>query len=268
MPLGTDFLDAARLQRRLWTPLQLRGVGKLGAWFDIKDPSTISYATGISEWRDKGGLGLHATQATAADQPVYQPTSGVVNGLPSIYFAGSGNRGLHLPSLSGLWSAIEGFYVWRSINEGSTSQGCVLGDFGVHVQGDHEPFTDGVVYTGFGSSVRKTVGNPGPSLIVPRINRIRSATNDWSYSIDGTVIFSTGTNTVSLGATPIIGGVLANTGTYYPLNGYVSEVVLISGTTTLREQQLLEGYLAWNWELHGNILSSHPFKNRPPLIGD
>ena len=67
------------------------------------------------------------------------------------------------------------------------------------------PFTDGVIYDTFGSTVRKTVGNPTPSLASWRIYSVYSAAGDWQSYLDSTSLFSTGTNTVSFSATPSFG---------------------------------------------------------------
>jgi hypothetical protein len=43
---------------------------------------------------------------------------------------------------------------------------------------------------------------------------------------------------------------------------------LVLETTDDRRRQTVEGYLAWKWGLVANLPAAHPFKNRPPLIGD
>jgi len=83
MPRGVSLLDEARLQQRLWTPALLRPA----LWMDAADQSTITTATGISEWRDKSGNGRHFTQSVAARQPGYNTTG--INGLGTIAFDGS-----------------------------------------------------------------------------------------------------------------------------------------------------------------------------------
>src|SRR5688500_5791938 len=82
MPRGVDSTDEARLQGRLWTPAVLRP----HAWYDAQDVSTISTATGVSEWRDKSGNGRHVTQATGTAQPAYN--QGRINARPAVTFDG------------------------------------------------------------------------------------------------------------------------------------------------------------------------------------
>jgi hypothetical protein len=55
--------------------------------------------------------------------------------------------------------------------------------------------------------------------------------------------------------------------------GRVYTAFLFNTRLTTREYELIEGWIAWNpaWQLAGFrevLVPTHPFKNRPPLIGD
>jgi hypothetical protein len=52
------------------------------------------------------------------------------------------------------------------------------------------------------------------------------------------------------------------------LNGFISAMVATSSLLSTADRERLEGYLAWKWGLVANLRAAHPFKNRPPLIGD
>jgi len=52
------------------------------------------------------------------------------------------------------------------------------------------------------------------------------------------------------------------------LFGNVAEAMIFSYALNLSQQQTIEGYLAHKWGLTANLPAAHPFKNRPPLIGD
>jgi hypothetical protein len=262
MPLGISRFDEARLQGRLWTPAMDRA--KTAMWFKA-EPGGFAYATGVSQWNDKSGNGWHATQATGGSQPTYEPFG--FNGRPAIRFAGGAStQFLTLASIASTgWSGLGALYAWKVTNYPGTDPniGPVLGQWGTEVSADHEPFSDGQFYHGFGSTARKTVGAPPVSPASPRISAISSAAGAWSYWIDGTQVFSTGTNTVGLNTAPKIG----NSFTYY-LDGHIGEVIIMPSEMTTRERQMREGYLAWHNGLVENLVGSHPFKNRPPLIGD
>jgi hypothetical protein len=52
------------------------------------------------------------------------------------------------------------------------------------------------------------------------------------------------------------------------LFGNVAETGILPFAVTLKEEQQLAGYILWRWGLTANLPAAHPFKNRPPLIGD
>ena len=66
-----------------WTPAQIT----TALWLDAADTSTITIATGVSQWADKSGNGRHATQATLANQPTY--ISSGMNSLGLVDWDGS-----------------------------------------------------------------------------------------------------------------------------------------------------------------------------------
>ena len=45
----------------------------------------------------------------------------------------------------------------------------------------------------------------------------------------------------------------------YGFNGSISEILIYNRTLNLTEQQTLEGYLAWKWNLFTNLPESHPY---------
>jgi hypothetical protein len=50
--------------------------------------------------------------------------------------------------------------------------------------------------------------------------------------------------------------------------GPVGEIMFGQSRWTVRDRTLVDGYLAWKWGHVSNLAASHPYKNRPPLIGD
>lgn len=269
MPRGVDLYDEALLQNRLWTPRAI--YPKVGFWYDGLNLSNFAYGTGITTWRDIGPRASHATQATAGKQPAWTPNG--PNGRPSVRFFGYGGGalqcGMDIPNISGLgWSAAEAYYVWYNDNDPGLNEdnGGVLCEFGTDGAGTHEPFVNNNIYHAFCSTVRNQF-DPTPPLTRRQISRIRSASNDWFYSLDEVVIFSTVTNTVSFNAgTHHLG--YTSAGSAY-MKGYVSEAVVFGTTLSAAEASRVTAYLAWK---HGmadsNLSSSNPFKNRPPVIGD
>jgi hypothetical protein len=62
-------------------------IGGLLGWWDATDSSTITIDTGVTEWRDKSGLGQKFSQTTGANQPSLNNTG--LGGKPALSFNGS-----------------------------------------------------------------------------------------------------------------------------------------------------------------------------------
>lgn len=78
--------------------------------------------------------------------------------------------------------------------------------FNTAVDINHVPFSNGIVYDGFGSNVRKTTVDPTPSFTSWRLYSAYSAAGDWANYVDGTQIYSTATNTVGFPASSYLVG--------------------------------------------------------------
>lgn len=84
-------------------------------WLDASQSSTITTATGVSEWRDAGGGTIKATQVTANSQPAYQ--SAQQNGKNAVYFDGT-NDSLMLGDLSASFpTAASAIFAYRPNND-------------------------------------------------------------------------------------------------------------------------------------------------------
>lgn len=84
-------------------------ISGLNYWFDAADSSSISIATGVSQWNDKSGNGFHATQGTAGKQPTY--TIGGMNGHNVLTFSNASQTYL---AFSGTMLPNTVAVVWKS----------------------------------------------------------------------------------------------------------------------------------------------------------
>jgi hypothetical protein len=50
-------------------------------------------------------------------------------------------------------------------------------------------------------------------------------------------------------------------------DSWIGEIIMTLALS-FPQVRAVEGYLAWKWGLTANLPAAHPFKNRPPLIGD
>jgi hypothetical protein len=71
-------------------------------------------------------------------------------------------------------------------------------------------------------------------------------------------IFNTGSGFASIGGNEIGGG-----GTGY-FQGDIYEIIIYNYALVLKDQQLIQGYLAWKWGLQANLPASHPYRSAPP----
>lgn len=76
----------------------------------------------------------------------------------------------------------------------------------IGASGHHYPFTDGIIYEGYGTTVRKTTVNPTTTLAQFNIYNVSSKANEFVNRLNNSTLFSTTTNTVGFSATLEIGG--------------------------------------------------------------
>jgi hypothetical protein len=267
MPRGVSPVDEARLQARLWTPaLVLPAV-----WLDAADLSTITIATGVSEWRDKSGNGSHATQATAANQPVYSETG--FFGLPGITFDGSSDQ-LDI-STTRMRNTTHGVF-WVFIRRGPGTGDAYKPSVGVLAGADRGALHYVKNSNNFGASYPYYGGPSNFSYDLSsgtaynntdaQVMAFHSNVTGWGVWRNGTLEATTSgiaaPNTTNTGFT-----LAGQNNPNRKSNITMTEFILLE-TTDNRRRQAVEGYLAWKWGLVANLPAAHPFKNRPPLIGD
>lgn len=278
--VGLNWLyDEARLQGRLWTPHVLKS--SLSFWQDCADQSTITIVTGVSEWRDKSGNNRHFTQATGANQPSYSGTGFL--GLPGITFDGI-NDNLRLTGISGqITNQTHGVY-WVFCRISSNALGAGYNptisvfpsngtsDLGAlhyikqsNNLGASYPYYNAPGNVSYDLTSGTTYNNGIGYVMSFQANAPTGATA-WSVHRNGTLEDSTGG--IGTPNTSNDGYVLAhqiNAVRY--LNCVFAEVLMVQNTNA-RIRQIVEGYLAWKWGLQSSLIPTHPYINRPPLIGD
>jgi hypothetical protein len=190
---------------------------------------------------DASGNGRDATQGTGAAKPTYR--TNVVNGKPVVRFDGVDDE-LELPDFLTSFTAGEIFYVLKAVADPPLvgNQGFTL--FGANT-GNLYPFSDSVIYDSFGSTVRHTTVDPTPSLVVFHVYNTTSQANEWTSRINGTQIFTTGTNTVGWTPFPRIG----QGGSNIFGNHDYAEIVLYNRVLSTSERQQVEDYLMTKYGL-------------------
>jgi hypothetical protein len=268
MPRGVSPVDEARLQGRLWTPAQVLPA----VWLDAADLSTITIATGVSEWRDKSGNGANATQAAAGARPAYSQTG--FFGLPGITFDGVDDQ-LDIPTTR-MRNTTHGVY-WVFIRRGAGSGDAYKPSVGVLAGGNDRgalhyvkngsnfgasyPYYGAPAISAYDLGSGTAYNNTDAQVMV-----FQSNVTGWGVwrngSLEGT------TNAIAAPDTSNTGFTLAGQNNPNRKSNITMTEFILLETTDARRRQTVEGYLAHKWGLTANLPAAHPFKNRPPLIGD
>jgi hypothetical protein len=264
MPRGVSPVDEAQLQRRLWTP----ALERPAVWYDAADISTITIETGVSEWRDKSGNGFNAIQSSTTNQPTY--INQAINGLNIIRFNGSNQWLNHNANISPAPHTV--FAIVRRLAGGSADYGTIYtaiqpnSSFGVVLSSKIAGSQNWGSYISSWTSSNFTLNN-GETNILGIVTPTGTS---------GTELYRTNGNQVERSYASRYAGDANNrraigldagfnTGGF---SGDIAEIILFRTNLPTSTNQIIEGYLAWKWGLVANLPAAHPFKNRPPLIGD
>lgn len=258
MPRGTDRWDEAIRQGRLWTPTQLRPENVL-RWWDAGDIQTISAASGLAtQVRDKSGRANHlAASGTEATW-----SASTWNGQrPALTTAGSK---FYTIGTSLAYAGATGRTIFAAIQQNGTASvrtimGGIAGSIQFRLEAAHQVRLVRTSQLGiFTSSIALATGYHvvGVQVATSLSNIITNGTfetnaTDGAYTVNNIEVLRSA----------------AAPGTEDFL-GVCGEIIDLDGVLTTRPRQLVEGYMAWKWDTVSRLPASHPFKNRPPLIGD
>jgi hypothetical protein len=249
-------LLAATNSAGLWTPANI----STALWLDASDSATITAASGlVSQWNDKSGNSRNATASGAL-----RPTTATrtINSLNTLDFSGANAMSFAAAPLASTTSALAVFVFQLDADPPSTAIGPVLGDWGTGSQANHFPYSDGVIYENFMTNFRKTCGNPTPSMATNAcVASMTSANGLWELYINGSLLYTTSSNTYAIGGSPRIGA-----SSVFYVDGRIAEIAVVANSTSTTTRQLLEGYLAGatRWGLQSLLPAGHPYKSAAP----
>ena len=267
MPRGVDRYDEARLQRRLWTPENENSFTE--TYFDLADLYGVTHATGVSGIYDRSGRGRTCQQTTGSVQPAL--VTGPFGRGHAIQ--GGGTKYMFI-NCSGIGTPLSTAFVIAYVHrwDGGGSPAGQL--FDVRNSGDGNALIDDKATAGYSARRRNDAGTLVSTASQSFDNGV------WrlgTVAYDGSNIYSrkdggATVSTASSGTTTGFGGlnrigVLSNgisLGTGLA-NSSIAAFIVVNNYTLLTR---VEGYLAWRWGLSAQLSGDHPFKNRPPLIGD
>ncbi len=265
MPRGTNRYDEARHQGRLWSPIDWRG-STLRGWFDADDLGTLTGASGkCSQWNDKSGLGNDLTQGTSGNQPSIVQTG---SNKAFLRFVSANSTFMRKTTLTG-WTAPAPSSIFIALKMNSS------GNFGFVDLSANTATNNGCLFF-FEPSLLQcriaTSGGAGTSATIAfsdtsswHVVGCNNTVTDENVVLDGVVGTSNATGSFATPANMNVGSLFSNV--YYS-DADFGEIVITNSFLSTRERNLVEGYLAWKWGTVANLVASHPFRNRPPLIGD
>jgi len=269
---------------KLWRPSDLGA--DLALWLDAEDTDSITLnGSTVSQWDDKSGNNRNASQASASLQPSYLTTG--FNGKPTLETDGNDVLELGATSLgrnvSGITCAIVGVHpVGASFSSNANELYINNGDQSTSTRFALTPnpsASTGNRYAIAGrrldadsyqtrSSSTDSLANRGNQWI--RVGQAAYSSGVANHWTDGTQDltaepFQTAgvTSDIASERAFIFGGVST-----LPSGSQLCEIVLTHSTMTPADRQKLEGYLAWKWNLVGNLPASHPYKTQPPFVID
>ena len=246
------FLQAG-LNDVYWSPEDLPSTVM---WLDGTDLSTLTTnASGqVSQWRDVSGNSNHASQGSATLQPI---AGFSINGLHAIRSDGVDDYMRNSSVTIGSSGDIAVFALAKPVS--SSSDGGMLSlvnGFELKVEAGY-----GVEY--FPNYLDFANGPfPGPSVY--SISVSTNVTNAWGH-VDGLEGLSTDV-IQSIGPSTDVAIFSKRGGQAFSsfVDCDIGEVVLVAGDVTVATRQMMEGYLAWKWEIEANLPIGHPYEDRPP----
>jgi hypothetical protein len=281
MPRGLSPYASARIQSRLWTPALARQYR--GAWYRFTDPSCLTISGGnVTGARDL--FGVHdLTAATSGANLSYDVGLGEMARYRMPTFPAGGASGAYLKATlssgQALYNATAIQVVALCRTASSTRKGlCTVrsnhsadfsswsGSFADFAQRGTDSFLTGyaqVISIGYSTNTwfiwSAQVGINGFLHEVFR-NDAMTAT---ASSNRGSNVGTTAGTRMNIGAADV----LQSSAEY--LNGQIAEMVIFAGAGVNNHlRRKAAGSIAWGHGMQHLLPAAHPFRNRPPLIGD
>lgn len=259
MPRGYSRLDEARLQKRLWTPYELKALGRLSTWYTTEGPMLALATAGQTQtWKDSSGLGNDLHQVvTSTQEPIFLGTGWVPNGSRCLKTVNATGQYLELTSTLAYSGGTGQSFALVAQNDGSALDRTLWAGN-----------TGGMQLRISASQLPEILRRNQASLITAAAVSTGFHVFGCSVSTSSSVLWVDGAST-SNGTDPALTAAVQwmYTGGGDNFQGLGGESLSFQGVWTLRERQLIDGYLAWRNGLVYQLVNTHPFKNRPPLIG-
>lgn len=255
-----------------WEPTCM-GTG-LAMWLDAKETSTITLATGVSNWTDKSSYGRTVTQATAGRQPAFSLTA-LGAGQPGVTFDGlqSTTTGDTLTRASFVY-AQGGATVFSVLKAAAINANRFLfGEGGTSANTTYAPFANTASNTLSGQIINTAniteLGLPTSTGVLfdnsIKIGAIEDTGSSYSAYVNGaSAVAATGYTRATSTITQFRLGARYRNADAGWMSGTLGEFIVTNGVASTLNRQRLEGYSAHKWGVSANLPAGHPYLVTPP----
>lgn len=248
--------SVSRIPTKAVTPLTIVSSQTVYSWHRADQGITLN-GSAVSQWNDLSGNGYHATQGTPANQPPYSASG--INGRPAISFNGSNSYRLDTGT-SHANAVVNGtakpFTLWIVLNQAgaaTNAQQSVINFADVF----SAPTTATVLIPRLAASATYSVlrNTPGGTFDAPSGGTVTNGKHilKWTYTGSTHILLKEGSTAISSASTEngnvsAVGmriGQYDNTTQQY--NGFVGEIICMSGVPTVAESAALDEYILSMW---------------------
>ena len=233
-------------------------------WLDALDYSTLNFdiINNVSQWNDKSGYSRNATylgNTTITGGSIklnvgYKPFG--FNNLPTITYDFSTKQGLKSLMPAGTLSAgCTLFVVFKSSSLSNSTLLCR--DVGGPIGGPFMIYGGYRYINGLNGNSSYNIGTTSTASTI--YSCTITNTSIWNDYINGTISFSQYIASTYNDTSTYVGiGLRSDYATWF--RGSISEILVYNQALPTQSRQLIEGYLAWKWNLASSLPSSHPYK--------
>jgi hypothetical protein len=264
MPRGVSPLDEARLQGRLFSIRALRP----SHWYSLNRGGGVEISIGISSLEDISGNGRTLSQATGTVQPSYVANAWLQ--FAAARFDGS-NDVMTASAATGITNTTQ--FLVGKINAGGANEDLMLG-YGQAAETSRGRWlyrTANGTRLGFACWATDLPQSASTVLDIGgdyHVWAVRQTGNSLILSVDGAEETNTVVGTPLATITPIwqLGGTTGNANYFTSFD--VLETIAFPVALSILEYRNVIGALAWFYGLQNRMPANHPYRHRPPLIGD
>lgn len=168
-------------------------------WLDVTQMTPMAQDALVDLWPNLSRNGQSGpSHYLTSVQPKYQTAANGINGKPALWFDGIDDQLTYFEDILAGATAATVFVVAKLENDPPSiglSPRFGFWSFGTAPDPALVPYSDGVIYDEFCSTTRKTTANPSDSMASPFLYNVVSGPGDWRNYLNGTLLYSTASNT-------------------------------------------------------------------------